>query len=81
MNFSDMKISTRLILGFGMLALLIALMGAISAFKITTVGDLVDKLVNDRIPKVVSLYEVQGEVNKVARATRNMVILSDAAEI
>jgi methyl-accepting chemotaxis protein len=81
MNFAHMKISTRLILGFGMLALLIALMGAISAMKITVVGDLLDKLVNDRIPKVVSLYEVQGEINKVASATRNMVILSDAAEI
>jgi len=81
MNFANMKISTRLILGFGMLALLIALMGAISTVKITVVGDLLDKLVNDRIPKVVLLYEVEGEINKVARATRNMVILSDAAEI
>jgi methyl-accepting chemotaxis protein len=81
MNFADMKISTRLILGFGMLALLIGLMGAISAVKITAVGELVEKLVNDRIPKVVSLYEAEGEINKVARATRNMVILTDAAEI
>ena len=30
MNFNDMKISTRLILGFGMLGLLTALLGGIS---------------------------------------------------
>ena len=81
MNFSDLKISTRLILGFGMLALLIALMGGIALVKTNVVDGDVVKLVNDRIPKVITLFEIKGELNNVARATRNMVIRVDPAEI
>ncbi|MEI8159168.1 MAG: MCP four helix bundle domain-containing protein, partial [Burkholderiales bacterium] len=81
MNFNDMKISTRLILGFGMLALLIALMGGIALVKTNVVDGDVVKLVNDRIPKVITLFEIKGELNNVARATRNMVIRVDPAEI
>ena len=81
MNFNDMKISTRLILSFGMLALLIALMGGIALVKTNVVDGDVDKLVDDRIPKVITLYEIKGELNNIARATRNMVIRVDPAEI
>jgi methyl-accepting chemotaxis protein len=81
MNFNDMKISTRLILGFGMLALLIALMGGIALVKTNVVNGDVVKLVDDRIPKVITLYEIKGELNNIARATRNMVIRVDPAEI
>jgi methyl-accepting chemotaxis protein len=81
MNFNDMKISTRLILGFGMLALLIALMGGIALVKTNVVDGDVVKLVDDRIPKVITLYEIKGELNNIARATRNMVIRVDPAEI
>ena len=81
MNFNDMKISTRLILGFGVLALLIALMGGIALVKTNVVDGDVVKLVEDRIPKVIALYEIKGELNNIARATRNMVIRVDPAEI
>ena len=81
MNFRDIKISTRLILGFGLLALLIALMGGIALVKTNVVNDDVVKLVDDRIPKVITLYEIKGELNNIARATRNMVIRVDPAEI
>ena len=81
MNFNDMKISTRLILGFGMLALLIALMGGIALVKTNVVDGDVGELVDDEIPKVITLYEIKGDLNNVARATRNMVIRVDPAEI
>ena len=81
MNFSDLKISARLILGFGMLTLLIALMGGIALVKTNVVDGDVVKLVDDRIPKVITLYEIKGELNNVARATRNMVIRVEPADI
>ena len=81
MNFNDMKISTRLIVGFGVLALLIALMGGIALVKTNVVDGDVVKLVEDRIPKVVTLFEVKGELNNIARATRNMVIRVEPADI
>ncbi|MCF8156495.1 MAG: MCP four helix bundle domain-containing protein, partial [Rhodoferax sp.] len=43
-------------------------------------GDVV-KLVENRIPKVVTLYEIKGELNNIARATRNMVIRVEPADI
>ncbi|MCF8156907.1 MAG: MCP four helix bundle domain-containing protein, partial [Rhodoferax sp.] len=81
MNFNDMKISTRLIIGFGVLALLIALMGGIALVKTNVVDGDVVKLVENRIPKVVTLYEIKGELNNIARATRNMVIRVEPADI
>jgi methyl-accepting chemotaxis protein len=81
MNFNDMKISTRLVLGFGLLAMLITLMGGIALVKTNVVEDDVVKLVEDRIPKVISLFEIKGELNNVARATRNMVIRVDPTDI
>ena len=81
MNFNDMKISTRLILGFGVLALLIALMGGIALVKTSVVDEDLEKLVENQIPKVITLFEVKGEINLVARATRNLVITSDPGEI
>jgi hypothetical protein len=47
MNFSDMKISTRLSAGFGVLVLLIALMGGTSMVKLHSVEDSVHAVVND----------------------------------
>ena len=81
MNLNDMKISTRLILGFGILALLIMFMGGISTIKINAVSDDIDGLVNDRIPKVVSFFEADDHLSQMERAMRNMVLLSDPAYV
>lgn len=81
MNLNDLKISHRLTLGFGLLALVIALMGLFSIVKVTEVQDSVKLMANDRVPKMVALYEIQNNVNVVARAVRNMLILSDPAQI
>ena len=81
MSLKDLKISTRLILGFGLLALLIALLGGIASVRISGIGESFDLVVRDKVPKVITLFEVEGDINVVARATRNMLILSDPAEI
>ena len=81
MNLNDLKISHRLTLGFGLLALIIALMGLFSIMKVGEVQSDLKLTTGDRMPKVLSLYEVQNQVNIVARAIRNMLILSDPAQI
>ena len=81
MNFNDMKISTRLILGFGILAILITLMGGISAVKNQAINESLHQLTKDRVPKLIALYEIEGAVNLVARAARNMLLTSDPGEI
>src|SRR3990167_5038147 len=81
MNLSDTRISTRLLFGFGVLALLIALMGGLSMVKVGAIGDSLDTVVNDRVPRVIALFEVKGEVNLIARATRNMILVRDTADV
>ena len=81
MKLNDMKISTRLILGFGALGLLIALMGALSLLKVSVMSQMFTQVINERIPKIVSINDIKGDVNVIARATRNMVIMSDPVEI
>ncbi len=80
MNLNDMKISTRLTLGFGTLALLVAVMGGVSLVKISTVDTAFHTVVDDRYPKIASLNEVKGDVNVIARALRNIALLGDGAE-
>ena len=81
MNLKDMKISTRLVLGFGILTLLIALMGGVSMVKSGHVAEAFDKVVNDRYAKIAALNDIKEGLNQVARSLRNSVIMSNPAEI
>ncbi len=81
MNFDDVKISTRLILGFGVLGLLTALLGGVSHLKIGTINELFGQVVSERIPRMVSVNEIKGDVNAIAIALRNIIITSDSAVI
>ncbi len=76
-----LKVSTRLSLGFGILILLMLIMGATSLFKVSAVHQALKAVVDDRVPKVAEINDIKGDVNQIARSMRNMVIFSDAAEI
>jgi methyl-accepting chemotaxis protein len=78
---SSFKVSTRLSLGFGILLLLMLVMGATSLVKVGNIHQSFKLVVDDRVPKVAEINEIKGDVNVIARSLRNMVILSDAAEI
>ena len=78
---NKLKVSTRLSLGFGILLLLMLIMGATSLLKVGSMHQSFKLVVDDRVPKVAEINEVKGGVNQVALSLRNMVILSDAAEI
>ena len=76
-----LKVSTRLSLGFGILILLMLLMGATALVKVSAVHQALKLVVDDRVPKVAEINDIKGDVNQIARSMRNMVILSDATEI
>ena len=78
---NKLKVSTRLSLGFGILLLLMLIMGATSLLKVSSMHQSFTLVVGDRVPKVAEINEVKGGVNQIAISLRNMVILSDAAEI
>ena len=76
-----LKVSTRLSLGFGILVLLMLIMGATSLIKVSAVHQSLRLVVDDRVPKVAVINEIKGDVNQIARSMRNMIILSDPVEI
>ena len=77
MNLNDMRIATRLILGFGGLASLIILMGVIALLRANTVEGLFYEVADDHYPKVATLNAVTSDLNVVARGIRNLVLLSE----
>ncbi len=81
MNFKDMKISNRLMLGFGVLVLLIVLMGSLAWIKVNVLKDSFFELTEHTFPKIVVVTDIKNDVNITAIAARNMVILLDKAEI
>ncbi|WP_171016083.1 methyl-accepting chemotaxis protein [Ramlibacter sp. 2FC] len=76
-----MKISTRLTLGFGILALLFILMGGISLAKMATVDEAFGKVIDERIPRVALLNTVKNNVDNIRVSMRNMLIMNDPAEV
>ncbi len=79
--FKNLKIGLRLGIGF---ALVIVLLTAISVLSYTRVGILsheVNDMVDDKFPKTVWVNDILDQVNVVARAMRNLLIIKDEEAI
>jgi len=77
----NMRIGVRLGLGF---MAVVALLIAIAFVGITRLGALnedTNTIVNDRVPKVDMVNTVIDEMNRSARYVRNMLLMTDAAQI
>ena len=81
MKLADIKISTLLKLGFGLLALLIVLMGTVSFFKAAGAEKAFDNVVDNRYPKIGALHRVNDRLKESARLQRDLLLLSDADDI
>ena len=81
MNLSDMKIKTRLMLGFGLLTALIMAISGLAILKMNLVDKQFGVVINDRAPKVAVLNEVKGNINQIARSMRNMLLMTAPADI
>ena len=81
MNLVDMKISHRLRLGFGLMLALLLLMGGVSLLKVRAADEAFRLVMEDRYPTIASLQTINDNINDVARAQRNALIMSDADDI
>ena len=72
--FKNLKIGTRLSLGFGILLLLMLVVGGYGIKSIKALHEEIDLLVEDRMVKVEQANAIIDQINIVARATRNMII-------
>ena len=73
----NLSIKMRLLAGFGIVMFLSALLAIIAVLSIRTLSSDTDRIVNDRWPKTVLANEVIDNINVVARALRNAIILED----
>ncbi len=80
MKLDDTKISTRLAFAFGILTLLIAIMGGVSLFKVAAVVDSLHVVVGNHYPKIESLHLIQDGVNVTARVMRNFALVGPGAK-
>ena len=76
-----LKIATQLILGFGTLALLIAILGGTTIYRVSGVNAGFQDVTQNDLPKAIALYEIEGNLNVIARALRNMVLVTDPGAI
>ncbi|MEY4719256.1 MAG: hypothetical protein RL563_1874, partial [Pseudomonadota bacterium] len=74
---SNMTVKTRLGLGFGGVLLLLALTVFVSISSMRDLVGNIDQLVNDRFPKTVWAGQVINNINVIARAMRNTLIVKD----
>ena len=76
-----MKITTRLRLGFGVLAVLIALVSGAGILKMNQVQDGFELVLKDRYPKVAALNEIESEIEMIARSMSNILLMTAAADL
>jgi methyl-accepting chemotaxis protein len=77
----NLKIGVRLGLGFAIIVALMLIVGGYSIIKMNQLDKVVFSLVEDKYPKTVTLNEMKGNINVIARALRNLILLDDKEEI
>ncbi|MBB6093290.1 methyl-accepting chemotaxis protein [Povalibacter uvarum] len=81
MVHSQMKVSTRLGLGFGLVLLLLAAIAGLGIFRLAGLHTAVDTLADHRVPNLVTSYEWQTHLQDTGLKMRNILLLSDPSEI
>src|SRR5947208_498459 len=80
MTFKDLKIGTRLALGFGFVCAALAFMVGQGLIMLGKVNDGTDEIVTKRIPRIELVTRQMSEVNDIAIALRNMMLNDDAGD-
>lgn len=79
--FANMKVSSRLGMGFGVVVVLMLLLSIVSIVKLGVVNDATKTIAENRYPKVALLNEVVKRTIDNGRQVRSMVLATDASEI
>ena len=79
MNFSKLKVASRLYIGFGVVLVLLLGIAFFSFTRMALLNDNINFLVNDRYAKIALADNVSSNVNLVARVVRNIALSDDEA--
>lgn len=79
--FKNMKIGTRLGIGFSLVLLLLIAITFVSVTRLGEMNEGVDKLINDRYPKTVQANNIIQSIFEIARAMRNTLIMTESHQV
>ena len=80
MNIGNIKIGTRLSVGFGIVIALLIIVAVVAVTRINHINQTADLIVKDRYAKVVITNEIQDHQANQARYLRNAVIAADNSQ-
>jgi methyl-accepting chemotaxis protein len=81
MNIKDIKVSTRLGLGFGAVLLMLAVTIGLSIYDMRELNDGTNAIVTEAYPKVIQAQGIMNDSNKIARSLRNALLIHDEAKV
>jgi methyl-accepting chemotaxis protein len=79
--FGNMKIGTRLGLGFGLVLVLLGLIAFIGLSRLGGLNEEIGNMVNDKYPKTVLANDIIENINQIARSMRNTLIMDKPEQI
>ncbi len=77
MSFKNLKLGSKLGLGFGVVLILLGIVAYIGVTRLSEVSNTLEILATNKIPKVEWVNDLRGEVNLIARAVRNIALSDD----
>ncbi|TWC62576.1 methyl-accepting chemotaxis protein [Herbaspirillum sp. SJZ099] len=80
MRITNLKIGTRLGIGFGFLVVLLMAMATLGTSRLFLLNSQMDDVINDKYPKTVLANEIIDKVNLIARASRNILLMTDTGQ-
>jgi len=81
MAIANMKVGTRLSLGFGLVLALMLLIALLGVFNMSTIHAKLERIVNENVAKTEQVSIMSESVHVVARVVRSVVLLNDEAAI
>ena len=78
---NNTTITQRLFFAFGLLILMLALLGGVSLLQVSNVNQEVDNVTDNLLPKQKRLAGLEIDINEIARATRNLLIMDKPEDL
>ena len=81
MNSKNLKVSTRLGIGFGVILVMLVVTIALGIFYLSVLNSGTNAIVTDNYPKVIQAQTLMNLNNKIARSLRNGLLRKDDAQV
>ncbi|MGQ0708902.1 MAG: methyl-accepting chemotaxis protein [Rhodoferax sp.] len=81
MRINDMRISTRLLAGAGLLGLLVLSMVTVVLVQVSAMTGLFGDMADVRIPRMTVANAIKEDVQTISSSVRNMILMSDSMRI